>query len=315
MTNRIEIPKFGGKKGHPHDVVDAFRCWARCVTHQREYYEDEYLMSHILSSLTGDASDVYDWVVRDLRKANHGVVDVGALLAKFREHYCGSLTFRESRNRVENLRQGHREEGVDFLIRVGSAVNSLAKEWSKSISPEEADALQYDVFLNGVKPEIRHVLDSEIAAHGRLSSDWMYQAVKRFETYVARGKRLEGSIPNTGQPRAAPNRFPKTTAFAASVGEAEADEAESDGQEPPQDEGLEGGEASPEEVSGVYLPDFLGETPDGNWGLTVRMAAALQEYERPRHKCFICQSTEHLMCNCPDQKNAHSRGGLPKTNR
>ena len=27
VTNRIDLPKFGGKKGHPTDVVDAFRCW------------------------------------------------------------------------------------------------------------------------------------------------------------------------------------------------------------------------------------------------------------------------------------------------
>ena len=25
ITNRVELPKFGGKKGHPHDVVNAFR--------------------------------------------------------------------------------------------------------------------------------------------------------------------------------------------------------------------------------------------------------------------------------------------------
>ena len=30
------------------------------------------------------------------------------------------------------------------------------------------------------------------------------------------------------------------------------------------------------ESGGVYLPDFLGEAKDGNWGLNVRMAAALQ---------------------------------------
>ena len=29
----------------------------------------------------------------------------------------------------------------------------------------------------------------------------------------------------------------------------------------------------------------------------------MQEYEKLRRKCFICQSTDHLMHECPDQKN------------
>ena len=33
VTNRIYLPGFGGKKGHFHKVVDAFRRWARCITH------------------------------------------------------------------------------------------------------------------------------------------------------------------------------------------------------------------------------------------------------------------------------------------
>ena len=164
-------------------------------------------MTHILGSLTGDASDVYDWVIRSIREPN-GHVDVGQLLAKFREHYCCSLTFREQRNCVENLIQGEKEDATDFLIRVGSGVDSLVKEFDDSISREEASSLQYDVFLNGVRPEIRHVLDSEIAAHGHLMSDLMYDCVKCYETHVARGKCLGGNSPYTGQQRAAHSRFP-----------------------------------------------------------------------------------------------------------
>ena len=115
VNSKIELVKFGGKKGHPHDMDDAFRTWARCIVHQRTYYEDEYIMSQILGTLSGDAADVYDWVVRSIR-APDNTVDLSLLLAKFREHYCGSYTFREQRNRVENLRQGQREEAADFLI-------------------------------------------------------------------------------------------------------------------------------------------------------------------------------------------------------
>ena len=58
FSSKIQIPEFGGKKGHSGDVTDAFRQWARCITYYREYYEDSYLMPLVVSSLTGDASDV-----------------------------------------------------------------------------------------------------------------------------------------------------------------------------------------------------------------------------------------------------------------
>ena len=48
-------------KGHSHDVADAFRQWAHCITYYRDYYEDSYLMPLVVSSLMGDASDVFHW--------------------------------------------------------------------------------------------------------------------------------------------------------------------------------------------------------------------------------------------------------------
>ena len=61
FSSKIQIPEFGGKKGHPHDVANAFRQWAHCITYYHEYYEDSHLMPLVVSSLTGDASDVFDW--------------------------------------------------------------------------------------------------------------------------------------------------------------------------------------------------------------------------------------------------------------
>ena len=61
FSSKIQIPKFGGKKGHPNDVADAFRQWAHCITYYHDYYEDSYLMPLVVSSLKGDASDVFDW--------------------------------------------------------------------------------------------------------------------------------------------------------------------------------------------------------------------------------------------------------------
>ena len=63
FSSKIQIPEFGGKKGHSGDVTDAFRQWARCITYYRDYYEDSYLMPLVISSLTGDASDVFDWIL------------------------------------------------------------------------------------------------------------------------------------------------------------------------------------------------------------------------------------------------------------
>ena len=60
FSSKIQIPKFGSKKGHPHDVADAFRQWACCITYYCDYYEDSYLMPLVVSSLKGDASDVFD---------------------------------------------------------------------------------------------------------------------------------------------------------------------------------------------------------------------------------------------------------------
>ena len=113
-------------------------------------------MPLVVSSLTGDASDVFDWIL----SLHHGETqDLTTLLQMLREHYCGSLTFREQRNSIENLCQ----KPNDFLIRVSTSISDLAKDWKYELTESELQVLQYEVSLNGVKEEIRHVLDSEMA--------------------------------------------------------------------------------------------------------------------------------------------------------
>ena len=190
FLSKIQIPEFGGKKGHTHDVAGAFRQWACCITYYRDYYEDSYLMPLVVSSLMGDASDVFDWIL-SLNPGN--TQDLTTLLQMLREHYCGSLTFWEQRNTIENLCQKPQEAAIDFLIRVGTSVSNLGKDWKDELTDKELQSLQYEVSMNGVHEEIRHVLDSEIAKNGgKLTPQQMYEAVKRYETYVARNKRLEG---------------------------------------------------------------------------------------------------------------------------
>ena len=163
FSSKIQIPEFGGKKGHTHDVAGAFRQSARCITYYCDYYEDSYFMPLVVSSQTGDASDVFDWI----RGLNSGrTQDLTTLLQMLREHYCGSLTLREQRNTIENLHQKLQEAAIDFLIRVGTSVSNLGNDWKDELTDVELQSLQYEVSLNGVHEEIRHVLDSEIAKNG-----------------------------------------------------------------------------------------------------------------------------------------------------
>ena len=180
-------------------------------------------MPLVVSSLTGDASDVFDWIL----SLNQGEPqDLTTLLQMLREHYCGSLTFREQRNAIENLCQKSNEAAIDFLSRVGTSVSNLAKDWKDELTECELRALQNEVSLNGVKEEIRHVLDSEMAKRGgHLTPQQMYEAVKKYETYVAQNRRLDGkgtSTPAgpqkaTGQSSGYKPRFHKTTAFVATL--------------------------------------------------------------------------------------------------
>ena len=62
VNNKVNIPEFGGKDAHLHDMASAFQSWARIIAHYRDYYEDGYLMTQVIASLKGDAAGVFDWV-------------------------------------------------------------------------------------------------------------------------------------------------------------------------------------------------------------------------------------------------------------
>ena len=323
FSSKIQIPKFGGKKGHPHDVVDAFRQWAHCITYYHEYYKDSYLMPLVVSSLTGDASDVFNWTCS---VSPGGAQDLSVLLQMLREHYCGSFTFQEQRNMVENLHQGAREDATDFMIRVGSSIGNLAKDWKGQITEAELQSLQYEVSLNGVREEIRHVLDSKIARHGQLTLHQMYKVVKRYKTYVARNKRLEGKSASThiGHQRAVAQtsgykpHFHKTTAFTTSVKESPDPALSEQGPSLPEDNDHLEGEPTQEEDEGLYIPSFLEETLGGDGNLQIKMARTMQAQERLDKKCFICQSGDHLMKDHYKEKmgwGPYSRRGLSKTSQ
>ena len=300
FPSKIHIPEFGGKKGHSSDVTEAFRQWARCITYYRDYYEDSYLMPLVVSSLTGDASDVFDWIL-SLNPGN--TQNLTTLLQMLREHYCGSLTFREQRNTIENLHQSPQEAAIDFLIRVGTSVSNLGKDWKDELTEKELQSLQYEVSLNGVKEEIRHVLDSEMAKNeGKLTPQQMYEVVKKYETYVACNKRLEGKGTSssasqkkaTGHTSGFKPRFHKTTAFAATIVESE-DDAHCHQESSPQEEADSfGAESSQEDDEGLFIPSYLEEALPNDPTLQVKMAHAMQAQEMETRRCFTCNKPGHL---------------------
>ena len=216
---------------------------------------------------------------------------------------------------VENLCQGAREDATDFMIRVGSSIGNL--DWKGQLTVAELQYLQYKVSLNGVREEIRHVLDSEIARHGQLTLHQMYEVVKRYENYVARNRRFKGksASPLIGHQRASAQTssykpcFHKTTAFAASVEES-ADPALSEQGPPlPEDDDHLEGEPTQEEDEGLYIPSFLEEALGCDGNLQIKMAHTMQAQERHDKKCFICQSGNHLMKDHYKEKNV--MGPLP----
>ena len=310
FSSKIQIPKFGGKKGHPHDVADASRQWACCITYYRDYYENSYLMPLVVSSLTGNASDVFDWT-RNITPG--GTQDLSTLLQMLREHYCGSYTFWEQRNMVENLRQGVQrcKDATDFMIRVGTSVSYLGKDWKDQLTEEGLQSLQYEVSLNGVREEIQHVLDSKIARHGWLTPHQMYEAVKKYKTYVARNKCLKGksASPHTNHQRAVAQtsgykpHFHKTTAFATSVEETTDPAPSESGPSLPGDKDHLEVELTWEDDEGLFIPSFLKEALGGDGNLQIKMAHTMQAQEKHDRRCFICQSLDHLMMDHYQGKN------------
>ena len=264
-------------------------------------------MPLVVSSLKGDVSDVFDWS----RSVTPGEAqDLSMLLQMLCEHYCDSYTFREQRNMVENLWQCVREDATDFMIRVGTSVSNLGKDWKDQLTQEELQSLQYEVSFNGVKEEIRHVLDSEIARHGQLTPHQMYEAVKKYETYVAHNKRLEGksASPHTNHQRVVPQtsgykpRFHKTTAFTASVEETTNTAPTELGPSLPDEEDHQEAKTNKEE-EGLFIPSFLEEALGGDGNLQIKMARTMQAQEKQERRCFICQSPDHLMRDHYQGKN------------
>ena len=220
-----------------------------------------------------------------------------------REHYCGSITFREQRNTIKNLCQRPQEAAIDFLIRVSISMSNLGKDWKDELMEKELQSLQYEVSLNGIQEEIRHVLDSKVAKNGgKLTPQQMYEAVKRYKTYVARNKRLhgKGASSSTSQQRATGHTlgyrpwFHKTTAFATTMAESEDDGHYPQESSPQEGTNSIGAESSQEDDEGLFIPSYLEEALPDDPTLQIKMAHAMQAQEVETRRCFTCHQPSHF---------------------
>ena len=164
-------------------------------------------------------------------------------------------------------------------------MSNLGKDWKDELTEKELQSLQYEVSLNGVKEEIRHVLDSEVAkTKGKLTPQQMYEAIKKYETYMACNKRLEGkgASSSTSQKKATGHtsgyrpRFHKTMAFAATMAKSEDDGHCHQETSPYEGANSFGAESSQEDDEGLFIPSYLEEALPNDPTLQVKMARAMR---------------------------------------
>ena len=198
-------------------------------------------------------------------------------------------------------------------------MSNLDKDWKDELTEKELQSLQYEVSLNGVQEEIRHVLDSKIAKNGgKLTPQQMYKAVKKYETYVARNKRLEGKGTSssasqqkaTGHTSSYKPWFHKTTAFATTIAKSE-DDAHCRQESFPQ-EGANsfGPKSSQEDDDGLFIPSYLEEALPDDPTLQVKMAHAMQAQEVETRRCFTCNQPGHLQRDHWKYKEKNGTGPL-----
>ena len=172
----------------------------------------------------------------------------------------------------------------------------------KHMTRDEMDTLQYEVSLNGVSEEFKHVLDSEAAKYGELEPDQMYSAVKCHEVYLSLNKHLQVKTSYTNQSKV-PQQTPKATFVAATLDSPEAD-PESIGSDAEGGTEAEESETTSKETSGTYLPEFLSDSPiGGDWCINVKMANSIQANEQFKRHCLKFNSPDHVIKDCPQAKN------------
>ena len=118
---------------------------------------------------------------------------------------------------------------------------------------------------------------------GHLTPQQMYEAVKRYETYVAQNKRLDGKgtgtlvsqQKTTGQSSGYKPRFHKMTTFVATAGGPDDEADHPQGPSPSEDHDSPEVEPPHKEDEGLYIPSYLEEAILDDPILQVKVAHAL----------------------------------------
>ena len=163
------------------------------------------------------------------------------------------------------------------------------------------------------------MLDSQIVRHSHLTPHQMYEAVKKYETYVAHNKRLKGqgaSLPKSqqktsGQASNYKPHFHRTTAFATTVEEPNGEASHHQKAPPPEEvDSVEAG-SSREDDEGLYIPSYLEETMLDNPVLQVKMARAMRALKSEMRGCYQCNHQGQLQKDCEETEEKNGGGPLP----
>ena len=147
------------------------------------------------------------------------------------------------------------------------------------------------------------MLDSEMAKRdGHLTLQQMYEAVKRYETYMAQNKRLDGKGTSTSASQQKPNthasgyksQFQKTTAFVATADGPGVEACCHQDSLHYKDTDSQEVEPSHKEDEGLYIPSYLEEAIPDYPALQVRVACALWVQETNSKRCFTCNRPGHF---------------------
>ena len=136
--------------------------------------------------------------------------------------------------------------------------------------------------------------------------------------YVARNKRLEGrgSSPSTGQQKTAGQTsnykpcFHRTTAFATTVEESEAQVDQHQEAQTTEEGNPSEAESSLGEDDGLYIPSYLEEVAPNDPVLQVRLAHAMRALEKETRRCYRCNQQGHLQKDCKEPEEKNGRGPL-----
>ena len=59
--------------------------------------------------------------------------------------------------------------------------------------------------------------------------------------------------------------------------------------------------SNPEDEAGVFVPNFVEEMVGGDNVLQIKMARAIHAHEQSTRCCFKCNSSDHLIKDCPEK--------------